>query len=149
MSDREWRALCRALETPQWLDDARFATPALRDRNIDARLEIIQERLLTRPANEWLARLEAEGVPCAPVLTRNEMIHHPQVAANELVQIYPHPQAGPLRQARPPARFSVTESSIRRGAPMLGEDTEAILAELGVETMRRKELARDGVIRGI
>ncbi len=149
MSDREWRALCRALETPEWLDDARFATPALRDRNIDARLEIIQERLLTRPASEWLARLEAEGVPCAPVLTRNEMIHHPQVAANELVEIYEHPQAGPLRQARPPARFSVTESSIRRGAPMLGEDTEAILAELGVEATRRKALARDGVIRGV
>ena len=149
MSDREWRALCRALETPQWLDDARFATPALRDRNIDARLEIIQERLLTRPATEWLARLEAEGVPCAPVLTRNEMIHHPQVAANELVQIYEHPQAGALRQARPPARFSVTHSGIRRGAPMLGEDTEAILAELGVEATRRKALARDGVIREV
>ena len=149
MSDREWRALCRALETPEWLDDARFATPALRDRNIDARLEIIQERLLTRPATEWLARLEAEGVPCAPVLTRNEMIHHPQVAANELLQIYEHPQAGALRQARPPARFSVTQSGIRRGAPMLGEDTESILAELGVEATRRKALARDGVIRGV
>ncbi len=147
MSDREWRALCRALETPQWLDDPRFATPALRDCNIDARLEIIQERLLSRPAVEWLARLEAEGVPCAPVLTRNEMIEHPQVVANELVQVYEHPQAGAVRQTRPAARFSVTQSGIRHGAPMLGEDSEAILTELGVETSQIAALAQAGVIR--
>ncbi len=147
MSDREWRALCRALETPQWLDDPRFVSPALRDRNIDARLEIIQERLLSRPAVEWLARLEAEGVPCAPVLTRNEMIEHPQVIANELVQIYEHPQAGAVRQTRPPARFSVTQSGIRHGAPMLGEDSEAILTELGVEKSQIAALAQAGVIR--
>ena len=149
MSDREWRALCRALETPQWLDDPRFATPALRDRNIDARLAIIAERLLSRPAAEWLARLEAEGVPCAPVLTRNEMIHHPQVVANELLQIHEHPQAGTIRQARPAARFSATESGIRHGAPTLGQDTEAILTALGVETMQIEALASAGVIRGV
>ena len=149
MSDREWQALCRALDTPEWLDDSRFATPALRDRNIDARLALIQERLLTQSATTWLARLEAEGVPCAPVLTRTEMIHHPQVAANELVQIYEHPQAGTLRQARPPARFSNTPSEIRSGAPRLGEDTEALLEELGVNADRRAELARDGVTRAV
>ena len=149
MSDREWRALCRALETPQWLDDPRFATPALRDRNIDARLAIIAERLLSRPAAEWLARLEAEGVPCAPVLTRNEMIHHPQVVANELLQIHEHPQAGTIRQARPAARFSATESGIRHGAPTLGQDTEAILTALGLETMQIEALASAGVIRGV
>ncbi len=146
MSDKEWRALCRALDTPQWLDDPRFATPALRDRNIDARLNLIQERLLTQTAAHWLARLEAEGVPCAPVLTRNEMIEHPQVRANDVVQQFEHPQAGTLRQARPAARFSVTPSDIRRGAPRLGEDTEAILDELGVAGEEREHLARDGVI---
>lgn len=146
MSDKEWRALCRALDTPQWLDDPRFATPALRDRNIDARLELIQQRLLTQSAEHWLARLEAEGVPCAPVLTRNEMLEHAQVKANDVVQQYVHPQAGTLRQARPAARFSVTPSDIRRGAPRLGEDTAAILDELGVDGEARARLAGDGVI---
>lgn len=149
MSDREWQALTRALEKPEWLNDPRFATPALRDRNIDARLAMIQETLLTRPAAEWLAQLEAEGVPCAPVLTRNEMIHHPQVMANELVQIYPHPQAGPLRQARPPARFSTTPSTVRSGAPRLGEHSNEILAELGIAQERRETLASEGVISAL
>ncbi|MBK6659644.1 MAG: CoA transferase [Proteobacteria bacterium] len=147
MSDKEWRALTRALDTPEWLDDPRFATPALRDRNIDARLALIQERLRSHGAEYWLARLEAEGVPCAPVLTRNQMIQHPQVLANDLLQVYEHPQAGALRQARPAARFSVTPGDIRRGAPRLGEDTQALLEELGVTTDERAALAQAGVVR--
>ena len=97
-------------------------------------------------AHEWLARLEAENVPCAPVLTRNEMIRHPQVAANELLQLTEHPQAGTLRQARPPARFSHTPSDIRSGAPRLGEHTDTLLAELGISAQEREALRRDGVI---
>jgi crotonobetainyl-CoA:carnitine CoA-transferase CaiB-like acyl-CoA transferase len=132
MSDREWQGLTRALEKPEWLNDERFATPAARDRNINARLELIQSVLLERPAAEWLGRLEAENVPCAPVLTRNDMINHPQVVANELVHVYTHPQAGPLRQARPAARFSKTPGEVKRGAPGLGEHNAEILAELGL-----------------
>jgi crotonobetainyl-CoA:carnitine CoA-transferase CaiB-like acyl-CoA transferase len=78
-----------------------------------------------------LERLDAAGVPCGPVLTRNQMIRHPHVAAMGIVAEPEHPAAGRLRQARPAARFSATPSAIRRGAPALGEHTAEILAELG------------------
>ena len=87
--------------------------------------------LLTRPAAEWLERLTAEDVPCAPVLTRSQVIQHPQVLANETLVETDHPVAGRLRQARPAARFSATPAGIRRGAPVLGEQTDEILTELG------------------
>ncbi|MEX2479843.1 MAG: CoA transferase [Gammaproteobacteria bacterium] len=147
MSDREWQGLTRALERPEWLDDPRFLTPALRDKNIDARLELIQSVLVERPASEWLARLEAEQVPCAPVLTRTEMLHHPQVEANATVQIYDHPEAGPLRQARPAAQFSATPAAVRRGAPRLGQHTAEILAEAGIAVADIEDLSAAGVIR--
>lgn len=146
MSDREWLGLTRALERPEWLDDERFKTPALRDRNINARLELIQEVLRERPAREWLARLEAERVPCAPVLTRNEMIEHPQVSANGIVEINEHPQAGPLRQARPAARFSETAADARRGAPALGEHGTEILAEAGLTAAEIDALVAAGTV---
>jgi len=130
-TDREWAALTRALGRPEWLDDPRFATPALRHKHIDERLTITQEVLRTRPAAEWLERLTAEGVPCAPVLTRSRMIEHPQVVANGVVIETEHPGAGLLRQARPAARFSGTPTSVRRGAPELGEHTDQILTEIG------------------
>ncbi len=130
-TDREWAALTRALDRPEWLEDPRFATPALRHAHINERLAMTQEVLRTRPAAEWLERLTSAGVPCAPVLTRSRMISHPQVAANGIVVESEHPGAGRLRQARPAARFSVTPTSAHRGAPALGEHTDEILAEIG------------------
>ena len=131
MSDREWAALARALERPEWLEDARFKTPALREENIDARLTLTQEALRGRTTTEWMERLEAEDVPCAPVLTRDALVAHPQVRAGGTLVEFDHPAAGRLRQARPAARFETTPSALRRGAPALGEHTDALLAEAG------------------
>ncbi|HEX2335024.1 MAG TPA: CoA transferase, partial [Hyphomicrobiaceae bacterium] len=91
MTNKEWTALTRALECPQWLEDSRFATPALRDQNIDARLEMTQAVLKTRTTEAWLTRLEAAGVPCAPVLTREQVIAHPQIIASGILLESEHP----------------------------------------------------------
>jgi crotonobetainyl-CoA:carnitine CoA-transferase CaiB-like acyl-CoA transferase len=131
LTDRQWAGLARVVGRPGWLEDERFKTPALRQKNIDARLELTQQALLTRPAAEWIALLTAAGVPCGPVLTRNQIIRHPQVGALGLVVETEHPQAGRLRQTRPAVRFSHTPTEIRRGAPALGEHTQEVLAELG------------------
>jgi crotonobetainyl-CoA:carnitine CoA-transferase CaiB-like acyl-CoA transferase len=130
-TNKEWTSLTRALDKPEWLDDPRFKTPALRQRNINDRLMMTQEVLLTRSAEEWLDRLTAAGVPCAPVLTRTAMITDPQVQATGIVVETEHPIAGRLRQARPAARFSVTPATIRQGGASLGEHTDEILTELG------------------
>ncbi len=132
MNDREWAALSRAFEMPELLDDPRFRTPALRQENIDDRLHLTQDVLRTRTSAEWLDRLEAEDVPCAPVLTRSEAIIHPQVAANGIVIETEHHLAGRLRQARPAALFSKTPTSVRRGGPAVGEHTAEVLAEAGL-----------------
>ncbi|MDN3517727.1 CoA transferase [Aquisalimonas lutea] len=147
-TDREWEALIRALDRPAWRDDPRFRTPALRQENIDARLELTQEALYERSAADWLERLEAEGVPCAPVLSRSEVVHHPQVRANALVLEHEHPHAGSLRQAAPPAAFSRTPAGIHRAAPALGADSEALLAELGYDAGERRRLYDAGVVTG-
>ena len=131
MTNEQWAALTRALERPEWLDDPRFANTELRDLNINERLALTQSVLLERTTAEWMQRLEAEGVPCAPVLTRSEMIRHPQILANGIVVETEHPKAGRLRQARNAARFSETVPEHRRGAPGLGEHTAEILAEAG------------------
>jgi crotonobetainyl-CoA:carnitine CoA-transferase CaiB-like acyl-CoA transferase len=130
-TNKQWLGLTRALDHPEWQDDPRFRTPALRQQNIDDRLRMTQEALLTRPAEEWLERLTAEDVPCAPVLTRSQVVRHPQVLSNETLVETEHAAAGRLRQARPAARFSATPAAIRHGAPALGEHTDEILRELG------------------
>jgi len=131
LTDRQWAGLAQVVGHPEWVDDERFKTSALRQKNIDARLELTQQALLTRPAAEWLERLTAAQVPCGPVLTRNQMIRHPQVEALDLIVETENKRAGRLRQARAAARFSGTPTEIRSGAPALGEHTDEILAELG------------------
>ena len=145
MSNGQWRGLCQAVGHPEWLEDERFKTPAGRDRNANARLEMTQQALLAKPAAEWLSILEAAGVPCAPVLTRSEMLRHPQVQAAGIVVETPHAHAGQLRQARNAARFEATVPEMRYGAPQLGEQTLEILAELGYDEARCQALVRDGV----
>src|SRR5215813_860781 len=146
LTDRQWAGLARVVGRPDWLEDGRFRTPALRQKNIDARLELTQHELRARPAGEWLELLTAAGVPCGPVLTRNQVIEHPQVAALGLVVETEHPRAGNLCQARAAARFSRTPAEIRRGAPRLGEHTQEILVELGYSAVEIDALEAAGAI---
>src|SRR5580704_11222888 len=144
VTDRQWQGLTRALDKPEWLEDERFKTPALRAQNIEARLQMTQDVLIGRSSAEWLEKLTAADVPCGPVLTRNQMIRHPHVLAMEIAEEYQDPKAGRLRQSRAAARFSKTPPSIRNGAPALGEHTEAMLAEIGYSVAEIAELLDAG-----
>ena len=145
-SDKEWAALTRALDKPEWLDDPRFTTPALRHKHIDERLEMTQEVLRGNTATAWLDRLEAEGVPCAPVLARSEVIQHPQVLENDILLEIEHPHAGRLRQHAPAAEFSATPAGVRFGAPGLGEHTAAVLSECGYSQEEIAAMAEAGAV---
>ncbi len=132
MTDRQWLGFCEVAGREDLANDPRFATGALRDENIDARLEQVQLELRKRTTAEWTTLFDTAHVPSAPVLTRGEMVRHPQVAANGTLVEYDHPLAGRLRQARPAIRFEGSPSSIRRGGSLLGADTREVLAEAGV-----------------
>ena len=146
-SNKEWAALSRAFGKPEWVDDPRFASAALRGKNIDERLEMTQAVLRTDTAVNWLTRLEAEDVPCAPVLSRREVIRHPQIAANDSLMEHDHPVVGRLRQARPAPRFGVTPTSLRHPAPALGQHSRDLLAEIGLTDAEIDAMEADGVIR--
>lgn len=143
VSDAEWEGMCRALEREEWLQDERFNTPNGRIVNVQERLRLTAEVLATRSSAEWLARLDAEGVPCAPVLERHEVFEHEQVKENDMVSEYDHPVAGRIRQPRPAARFDKTPAGMQRHAPVLGEHTAELLAELGLDAAA---LAAQGVV---
>ncbi len=132
MTNQQWQSFCKVMGHAEWIEDQRFASTELRDLNIDARLELIQSVLIDRTTDDLLATLEEAGVPCAPVLHRKDVIHHPQVLAADMIREYDHPFAGPIRQTRTAARFEGTEPEYRNGAPLLGEHTDEVLAEVGL-----------------
>jgi crotonobetainyl-CoA:carnitine CoA-transferase CaiB-like acyl-CoA transferase len=131
VSNAEWRGLCTALDKSEWIEDPRFRTLSARSANGAERIALVGAVLATRPTQEWLARLAANDVPCAPVLRRDDVLTDPQVVYNGLIETIDQPGLGPIRQTRPAARFDRTPAEIQGPAPSIGEHTEAILAELG------------------
>ncbi len=146
VSDKEWQGMCRALGHPEWIEDPRFATVNDRAVNVTERLNLTAEVLSGDTSAHWLARLDAEGVPCAPVLSREDVLEHEQLLNNELVELYEHPVAGTVRQPRPAARFDKTPAMIRGPAPSLGEHTKEILAEAGLDSVKIQALIEAGVV---
>jgi crotonobetainyl-CoA:carnitine CoA-transferase CaiB-like acyl-CoA transferase len=131
LSDAEWRGMCTVLNRPELIGDPRFRTGALRAANAAERLTLVGEVFATGHSADWLIELDAAQVPCAPVLTRRELLSDPQIANNGLIVEFDQPGLGRVRQARPAARFDRTPSRAPRPAPGLGQHTAAILAELG------------------
>ena len=133
MQDKQWQGFCAAVNRRDLLEDERFATPELRELNKDTRLNAIQDAVIEFASADLIAALDAENVPNGPVLSRKQMRTHPQVEANGILVETMHPTAGMLRQAKHPANFSKTPATIRHPAPALGEHTDEILAEFGIE----------------
>ena len=144
MSDVEWQGLCRAMDREDLLSDPRFGSVADRTRNLEALVGAADEAVKSKTSEEILARLDAEDVPSAKILSRGEMVESAQVIANELLVEHEHPHAGLMREPRPAALFDVTPASIRRPAPALGEHTEEVLEEIGVTDI--ESLRAAGVI---
>jgi crotonobetainyl-CoA:carnitine CoA-transferase CaiB-like acyl-CoA transferase len=149
ISDVEWQGFCDAVERPELKADARFATAELRNLNSTERITLMAAILKEGSRDEWLRRLDAADVPCAPVLRRNEIIENVQVLAMNLIRKLDQPSVGEVRQPQPAALFADTPSNIRGPAPGIGEHTRDIMHELGfaeneIETLIASGAARAG-----
>ncbi|MFQ5698451.1 MAG: CaiB/BaiF CoA transferase family protein [Myxococcota bacterium] len=143
---REWQAFCGAVGHEEWTRDARFRSAAGLVKYADTRLEWMAQVLRTRTTAEWLEILDRAQVPCAPILTREQLLEHPQILANELIVESEHPHAGRMRETRPPERFERTPSELRRPAPLLGEHSDEILREAGLADSEITRLRETGAI---
>ena len=146
VAHREWQAFCRAAERTEWLDDPRFKDAAGLVTHARERLEMMADVLKTQTTEHWLEVLDREDVPCAPVLTRDDVHLHPQVRANGIIVEQEHPVAGLVRQARPAEQMDGTPSGISRPAPTLGQHTDEVLGELGLGPDRLEALRASGVL---
>ncbi len=146
VSDAEWSGLCRALGRDDLIDDPRFATAAARVDNVVERREMMNAEIAKWPSAEILARLDREGVPSAPILSRAEVIDDAQVRRNRVIEEHDDPALGRIRQPRPAARFGATPSAIRSMAPHLGADNDVILSELGYGRDEIDRLVGDRVV---
>jgi crotonobetainyl-CoA:carnitine CoA-transferase CaiB-like acyl-CoA transferase len=147
ISDSEWQGFCRATGDPELAKDPRFATPSARSLNATARINKMAEYIAQHSTAEWLERLDAADVPCAPILRRGEIIHNEQVVARGIIAEFDQPLVGRVRQPKPAARFSVNEATIGGPAPRVGQHSHEVLSELGYSDAAIDRMVGDRAVR--
>jgi crotonobetainyl-CoA:carnitine CoA-transferase CaiB-like acyl-CoA transferase len=145
-SERQWPRLCRALGLPALADDPRFATNGDRVANRRELIATLRERLGERTSAEWLAALDAADVPAGPINDVAEAFASPWATDRVMTISLDHPRLGPTRQVAPPFELSLTPASVRTPPPLLGEQTDEILDELGYGSAEIDDLRRGGVV---
>ena len=145
ITDR-WVPMCRALEREDLVTDDRFATLAERNANLDELRGEVAAVIATRPAAEWPLRFDAEEVPSTliqdyPMIARDE-----QAAANEYIVDFEDARYGTLRTVGSPIRANGAQGQVKCLGPELGQDTDALLEEIGRPPEAIAELREAGVV---
>ena len=133
-NDRQFRLLCeQVLLHPEWASDARFATNGARIQNRDALVALLREVLRTRPARDWQIRLATTGIPTGTVRSVGAALESREATARGMVTSVEHPKIGTLRMVASPIRLGGTPVRAPKAPPALGEHTQEVLRQFGLD----------------
>lgn len=146
-NDSQFRKFAEVAGRPEWVDDPRFATNKLRVANRSELVPLIRQATVFKTTAQWVAQLEAVGVPCGPINDLAQVFADPQVQARGLAMQLPHVLAGLVPQVASPIRLSKTPVEYRNAPPLLGEHTRQVLEQvLGLKAATVEALRRSGVV---
>jgi formyl-CoA transferase len=145
-NDNLFPRFCALLGLDRLVGDPRFASVAQRLKHRAALETLIEAVTVKHPRAHWLAKCEEAGVPAGPISSVPEALDDPHARARGMVQELPHPRVGRVKGLGNPVKMSRTPPVMARAAPALGEDTDAILRELGLGGAEIAALRADKVI---
>lgn len=129
-NDALWAKFCQTAGLEGLIEDERFKTNPLRNKNYDALRPLVAEKVKLRSTDAWMAALDAAGVPNGPINGIDKVVTNEQVLARDMIVEVEHPVAGRLRMPGVPVKLSETPGSIRSAAPVLGQHTVDVLEDL-------------------
>jgi crotonobetainyl-CoA:carnitine CoA-transferase CaiB-like acyl-CoA transferase len=142
-----WTELCDAVDRPDLVEDPRFESNADRVEHMDELEAELSETFRQRPTDEWVELLADErGLPVGPVYNVDAALHNEQIDARGMVSTVDHPAAGEIPAIEHPLDFANAESGFDEAPPLLGEDTEPILRDLGYSDADLETLRAAGAI---
>ena len=145
--EKFWLALLKAAERTDLVADGRFKTRDRRRQNFEALERTLMPTFRTKTRDEWLKRLEANDVPVAPLYNIAEAMADPQVRHLGLTEELEHAKAGKLTFIGGPVKYDNLNKKISTPPPLLGEQTVAILSEIGYGQEAIDEFAAKGITR--
>jgi crotonobetainyl-CoA:carnitine CoA-transferase CaiB-like acyl-CoA transferase len=144
--NQAWEGLLRAGELDDLVGDPRFASNKHRTERHDEIVLLLRAQFRTKAREYWLARLDANQIPNAPINTIGEVFDNPQVKHLGIPKQISHPKMGESNLVGSPINMSETPPKFYRPAPLLGEQTEEVLAQLGYDDNAVQELRANKVI---
>jgi crotonobetainyl-CoA:carnitine CoA-transferase CaiB-like acyl-CoA transferase len=132
-NDKLWQSLCNVVGRKDLPSDPRFVTQADRMKNQKALAAILAPIFRQRPADHWIAELDALGVPCAPVFDYAEILDDRHVDHMQIVREILLPNGATTKTVGFPIGMSEFQFDITRPPPALGEHKEEVLAEWGAK----------------
>jgi formyl-CoA transferase len=148
-NDGQFQRFCAAAGQPEWAQDARFATNTLRVQHRAALIPAMEAVTRTRSTADWIALLEDKAVPCGPINTIAQAFDDAQVKARGLRVDLPRSAGDGIAQVSTvasPLRLARNPPVLRHAPPALGQHTDEVLAELGLDSARIAALRAAGVV---
>jgi formyl-CoA transferase/CoA:oxalate CoA-transferase len=145
-NDQTWRKFCPVIGLPELAADPRFSTNKDRMEHYDAMRPPIDAAFRTKTSAEWIAILNAAGVANGEVRNIGQMLNDPQLEAREMIRTLMHPTVGATRVIGAPIKLSENQATVRTPPPVLGQHTDAVLAEIGYDESAIRDLRARAVI---
>jgi len=130
-TDANWRDFFNLIGRPELMEDPRFSSHAARIENPVELYEYLVEAAPSRTVDEWMSICEQHSIPASPVLDIDGLFDDEHLAAVDLIPILEHPQLGAYRSIRHPVSYDTISTELRHHAPVPGEHTAEVMAELG------------------
>ena len=143
--DAHWKKLARLIGRAELADDVEYASTPARLARRDEVNALLAGWVGRHTLDEAVEALTGAGVPAAPVRTYAEAARDPQVEVRQMLQTVEQSDGGLAPITGPPAKLSRTPIGVRHGAPRLGQHTDEILSELGLDEAERRRLVESGV----
>ena len=141
-----WLRVVEAVEAPELAEAPRFIDNPARLKNRESLADELDRIFRTHPTDYWLSRLEAAGVPAGPLYTVEQMHRDPQALARAMITQVPHTIGGEVSTLGLPVKFSEDPGGPVLGAPLLGEDTRAVLSEHGFSEAEIETFVEAGTV---
>jgi crotonobetainyl-CoA:carnitine CoA-transferase CaiB-like acyl-CoA transferase len=145
-SEAIWYRFCEALDRPDLVEDERFETNEVRVENREELEAEVAAELTDRTVDELITTFRDNDVPVGRIRDIAEVFEDPQVEARDMLQRVSHPTAGEMQLPGCPMKFRGHDTAARRHPPLVGEQTEEVLSELGYDEARIDGLREDGVL---
>lgn len=145
-NDGQFEKLCAVLGIPELATNPLYATNPARVTNQSTLLPLIDHALLRKPRAQWIEQLGKAGVPCGPINSIPEVFEDPQVKAREMLRHRRHPTAGTVPQIVSPIRYTNAPLEYSNPPPLLGEHTDQVLHELGLNQSQIAAMRERGIV---